>query len=159
VSGDREYRPFQFTIADLLAVMLIVAIMGGLSRLPVSLLHAIPLYAVLYLAKFRILRLCVRPWWTLGLYLLVVAALLPYLYHCTIDSWNSPDCNPLSNWVGGPIAAFTVPAAFLLYDVLTHKRPSLRFYAIRSLLEIAIVPFWVFAWAWIELLYLGWIWI
>jgi hypothetical protein len=157
--ADSGYRPFQFSIADLLAVMVIVAVLGATSRLPVSLLHVIPLFAVLYLAKLRILWLRVRPWLALGLYLLALAALLPYLYHCTIDSWNSPVCNALSNWVGGPIAAFTVPTAFFLYDVLAHKQPSLRFYAIRSLLEIVLVPLWVFAWAWIELLILGWVWI
>ena len=40
--ADSGYRPFQFGIADLLAVMVIVAVLGATSRLPVSLLQVIP---------------------------------------------------------------------------------------------------------------------
>jgi hypothetical protein len=158
--ADPGYRPFQFGIADLLAVMVIVAILGATSKLPVSLLHVIPLFAVLYLAKLRILRLRVRPWMAFGLYLIVLAALLPYLYcRATVD-WNSPCVRPQANWIGGPIAVFTVPTASFLDDVLAQKRPSAWFYALRSLVELVmIVPFWTFVWAWIEILILGWVWI
>ena len=37
-----------------------------------------------------------------------------------------------------------VPTAFFFYDTLTHKLPSRKFYAIRSLVEIVVlVPLWV----------------
>lgn len=95
----------------------------------------------------------------LGLYFFVLAALMPYLYYRAAVDWNSPCVRPQANWIGGPIAAFTVPTASFLYDVLACKQPSLKFYVIRSLLEIALVPMWAFVWAWIELLILGWAWI
>ena len=84
MDADPEYRRFQFTIADLLGVMVIVAVLGSLSTLPASLLHAIPLYAVLYAVKYRILSFQVRPWVALLLYSAVVLALLPYLYYRVI---------------------------------------------------------------------------
>ena len=93
------------------------------------------------------------------LYCLFVAALLPYLYcRAVVDPWHSPCASPLSNWVGWPIAVFTVPTAFFVYDTLTHKQPSLRFY-IRSLRKIVLVPIWAFIWGCIELFVLGWVWI
>jgi len=156
---ESGYRRFQFSIADLLAVMVVVSVLGATSRLPVSWLHVLPMFAVLYLAKLRILNFHVRPWVALALYLGVLVALLPYLYCCATDSWNSPDCNASANWIGQPVTAYIVPTAFFLYDVLANKRPSLKFYTIRSLLELLIlVPLWVLIWAWTELS-LGWAWI
>ena len=82
-----------------------------------SLFHAIPLFAVLYVVKFRILTLRVQPWLALLLYLIVVAALLPYLY-CRVDViWVNGDFDKLANWIGVPLMAFTVPTAFFLYDI------------------------------------------
>src|SRR5271165_6463739 len=138
MNADPEYRPVQFTIADLLGLMVIVAVLGAASRFPVSLFHAIPLFAVVYLVKFRILTLRVHPWLGLLLYFATLAALLPYLYYCIIDVSDCQGCDPLANWIGGPILAFTVPTAFFLYDTLAHKRPSLHSYAIRSLVEIVV---------------------
>ena len=150
MDADSEYRRFQFGIADLLAIMLFVAVLGSFSALPVSVLHSIPLLAVLYLAKFRILRLRVRPWVASLVYCLVVVALLPYLYYrVTGDEYKRfrPTCP--SDWILGPIELFSIPTASFLYDVLAHKRPSLESYATRSLLEIVIlIPLWAFFWGW-----------
>ena len=156
--SDSEYRPFQFSIADLLTVMLIVAVLGGLGRLPASGFQLIPLFVVLYLARFRILRLCVRPGVAILLYFIVTVAMLPYLYCCVYDSWTSTDCY-VGWWLSsGPIMAFTIPTAFFLYDVIAHKRPSLESYVLRSLLEIVIlVPLWAIVVAWIGIL-VGWVW-
>jgi hypothetical protein len=160
MNGKPEYRRFQFGIADLLAVMVIVAVLGATSRLPVSLFHIIPLLAVLYVVRYRILTLRVRPWLALLLYFVVVVALLPYLYCCIYVPWHSySEASPLAGWIGGPIDAFAIPTAFYFYDVLAHKLPSLKFYAVRSLLEIVILfPLWDFVWQVIEL-FLGWIWV
>jgi hypothetical protein len=152
MNADPEYRRFQFTVADLLAVMVIVAVLGSLSTLPVSLLHAIPLLAVLYVVKYRILTLRVQPWLGLLLYFLVVAALLPYLYCRATVAFNNDFASPL-DWIWGPIEVFMVPTASFLYDVLTRKRPSLKFYTARSLLEILIfIPLWDYVWVWIYVL-------
>ncbi len=160
MNADPEYRRFQFGIADLLAVMAVVAVLGSLSSLPASLFHAIPLFAVLYLAKFRILRLRVRPWVGVLLYLLVVAALLPY-DHCRfiVDGYWWGYISPLTCWIGGTIIAFAVPTASFLYDVLARTRLSARLYALRSLVEVVIfVPLWAFVWLLIEMWFLHWIW-
>ena len=164
-----EYRRLQFTIADLLGLMVIVAVLGATSRLPVSVLHAVPLLAALYVVKYRILTLRVQPWLGLLLYFLVMAALVPYLYCCIYVPWEpSPlpvrqlgprlcgsysGASPLAGWIGGPIATFVIPTAFFFCDVLRHKLPSLK----RSLLEIVIlVPLCGFIWEDIEL-WLGWL--
>jgi Ca2+/Na+ antiporter len=165
-----DYKRFQFPIADLLGLMVIVALLattsGPINPLsPASellfMLRAILLIAVLYLGRFRILSLQARPWIALSLYLLLVAALVPYLYYCVfaVGSPNSPHpINPLAQWIGIPITAYTVPTAFFLHDIFRHKRPSLKFYGIRSLLEIVIViPLWAFVWWCIEFMCLNWI--
>ena len=154
-NADPEYRRFQFTIADILAIMVIVAVLGGFRRLPIpkeiATLAAVPPLVVLYLTKFRIARLCVRPLVAFLLYLAVVVALSSYLYYCTSISTMTP----LAFSMFGPIAAFTVPTASFLYDVLAHKRPSAWFYVLRSLAEIVIlVPIWLFVWAFLVALLL-----
>ncbi len=156
MDADPEYRPFQFTIADLLGLMVIVAVLGAASRLPRSDLHVIPLLAALYLLKLRILYFRVQPWLAFLLYLLVVAALLPYLYWRAID-WTNPTLRPVANWIGEPIITFTVSSVFFLYDILA-RRLSLKVYLIRSLLEIVVlIPVWAIGWLWFELLVLDWI--
>ena len=122
-------------------------------------LHIIPSLAVLYVVKYRILTLRVQPWLGLLLYFLVVAALLPYLYCCIFVPWDRVwGLNPMADWIGGPIAAFTVPTVFFLYDTLAHKRPSLEFYAIRSLVEIVVlVPLWDVVWTVFMLFVFEWI--
>ncbi|MGO9109027.1 MAG: hypothetical protein ACLP9L_07320 [Thermoguttaceae bacterium] len=158
MNTEPEYKRFQFTIADLLAVMVIVAVLGATSRVPASLFHAIPLFAVLYVVKYRILSLQVRPCVALLLYLVVVAVLLLYVYFGLIDVRETIAYgNPLSTWVGTPIMAFTVPTAFFLYDIFAKKQQSLGFYALRSLLEVALlVPSWALVWVSIEMS-LGWL--
>jgi hypothetical protein len=155
MNTDPEYGPFQFGIADLLAVMTMVALLLGTSRLPPSFLHAIPMLAVLYVAKYRILTLRVRPRLALLLYFLVVAALWPYFQRCTYCLWP-PGGNRLEKWIGGLMTAFTVPTAFFLRDVLFRKVPSWESYAARSLFEtLILVPLWLVVWVFIEIL-IGW---
>ena len=160
MNADPEYRRLQFTIADLLWAMVIVAILAGTSRLPAeSALHFIPSLAVLYVVKYRILALRVQPWLGLLLYFLVVAALVPSIYFRVIDVRNAYHQAPLAAWIGLPIAAFTIPTVFFLYDVLAHKRPSLKFYVLRSLVEVVmLIPLWAVVWVCIES-FLGWVWI
>ncbi len=149
MNADPEYRPFQFTIADLLGLMVIVAVLGSFSRLPVSVFHVVPLLAVLYLAKPRIQYLRVRPWTAFVLYFLVLAALLPYFYYRVTDGWDKSLASPLKNWILGSIMVFTVPTVSFFYDTITRKRPSQRFYALRSLAEMVIlIPLWAFLWGW-----------
>ncbi len=147
MNADPEYRPFQFTIADLLAVMVIVAVLGATSRLPASFFQVFPMLAVLYVVKYRILTLRVQPWLGSLLYFLVVLALLPYLYCRLMDTWNSGFVSSLANWIGLPVLVFAVPTVFFLYDTLAQRRPSLKDYAIRSLAEIVFLfPLWAFVW-------------
>ena len=120
-NADPEYGPFQFTIADLLGLMGIVAVLGSLGTLPVSLYHAIPLFAVLYVVKYRTLTLRVQPWLGLPLYFLVVAALLPYLYYRIIDVSDCSGCDPLANWIGGPVLRLYGPNGLFL---VRHARPQ-----------------------------------
>jgi len=159
VSGDPEYKRFQFTIADLLAVMVIVAVLLGTSGLSASVFHVVPPLAVLYIVKYRILTFRVRPWVGLLLYVLVVAALLPY-HHCRfiVDGYMWGYISPLTCWIGGTIIVFTVPTASFLHDVLAETRLSSRLYALRSLVEVVIfVPLWAFVWLLIEIWFLHWI--
>lgn len=157
---DLDYKSFQFRIADLLGLMAIVAGLGATSRGAASPLHIIPMLAVVYVVKFRILALNVQPWLAMLLYLLMAAAMLPYIYCCVLVPWQ--DCPPESAiviWISAPISAFLAPSASFLYDVLSRRRPTLEFYAIRSLLETCVMlPILSFAWGMIALS-LGWIWI
>jgi hypothetical protein len=156
-NADSEYKPFQFRIADLLALMVIVAVLGATIKLPASFLHLILTFGVLYLVKFRILILDIRPSMALLLYSLLVAALLPYLYFCIFVPWEpNTDASPIALWVGGPIVIFTVPTAFFLFDVLAHRRRSGRYYTIRTLIEVCVlVPICAYLWI-IIVLSSGW---
>ncbi|MGO9115460.1 MAG: hypothetical protein ACLP9L_40130 [Thermoguttaceae bacterium] len=152
--ADSEYKRFQFQIADLLAASVIVAVVAAACRFPPSSFQAILLFVVLYVVKFRILTLRVQWWLALSLYVLLVAALLPYLYF-HVDKWEGFSAQ--GKWIGGPIAVFTVPTAFYLFDVFAHRVPSWKFYAARSLLEIVILfPAWGITWLFFELFVLRW---
>ena len=157
-----------------MAITTLVALLLGTSRLPASSLHVVPLLAVLYVVKFRILTFRVRPWVASLLYFLVVAALLPYLYCRVIGDWGNRFVKPLATWLGwhapqgklladilnstSPILTFTVPTMSFFFDTFTRKRPSARFYALRSLAEVVIfVPLWAFVWVGFELLAWSWI--
>jgi hypothetical protein len=140
MDGDPEYRRLQFTIADLLAVMALVAVVGSLSTLPISPFHAIPMFAVLYVVKFRILTFRVQPWIALLLFFLVVVALLPYLYCRVTDvRYIFVGRSRVPEWIGLPLVAFAVPTTFFVRDVLGHKQLSLGFYILRSLVEIVLL--------------------
>ena len=140
MKAEFENKRFQFSIADLLGLMAIVAVLGSFSMLPVSPPHAIPLLAALYVVKFRILTLRVQPWIALLLFFLVVVALLPYLYCRVTDvRYIFVGRSRVPEWIGLPIVVFAVPTAFFLRDVLRHKQLSLRFYILRSLVEIVIL--------------------
>ena len=143
--------------------MVIVAVFGGFSRLPASPWHVVPLLGVLYVVKYRILALRVKPWLTLLLYLCVVLALLPYLYSRVAVDTNQGlvdplayiigAIDPLAVWMSRPIAVFTVPTVSFLYDVFSHRQPSWPLDVLRSLLEIVLVfPMWVFVWTFLELI-------
>jgi hypothetical protein len=140
MNPDSEYRRLQFTIADLLGLMVIVAVLGSFSVLPISPPHIIPLLAVLYVVKFRLLTLHVQPWIAILLFFLAVVALLPYLYCRVTDvRYIFVGHERVPEWIGLPIVVFAVPTAFFLHDVLTRKQLSLRFYILRSLVEIVIL--------------------
>lgn len=141
MSSEPEYRCLQFTIADLLTVMAIVAVLGSASKLP-TLFRVIPLLAVLYVVKYRIPTLHLRPRFALAIYALVVGAFLPYLYCCIADHW----LGRMLDWIGRPLAVFTVPTISLLYDIFVGKRLSVKIYLLRSLREIVILsPVCMFA--------------
>ena len=155
---NHVYRPLQFGIRDMLALMLIVAILASSSQFPPSLLHAFLLIIALYLIKIRIAYLRTSPVVTILLYLITVIALLPYLYLCAPFDWDYVDSSPLANWVGGPIAVFTVPMISFLYDICLQRHHRLWVWIVRSLIEIVvIIPIWVILWAQFELFVLNWI--
>ena len=152
ISHDLDYRRLQFTIADLLAAMLIIALLLGVRAIP--LLIVISMFAALYGVKYRILMFRVRPWIALSLYVATAAAVLQYLYFCVLDSWDSGDVDRWAKWVGMPIIVFTVPTAVFLYD--NFCRPSLATYLVRSIVEIVVlIPLWACLWFY-AMLILGW---
>lgn len=141
-----EYRPFQFTIADLLALMVLAALLLGTCRFPASFSHVIPLLAVLYVVKYRIVTFHVQPWLALLLYLAASLALLLYHYFCIVDVWNYGHHDTMARWVGVPIVIFTFPTASFLWDIF-RRAPSFSTYALRSVIEIVfIMPVWAVLW-------------
>jgi len=169
MNPDPEYRRFQFGIADLLGLMVMVALLLGTSRLPTlgkpSVPHALAMFAVVYAVKFRILSLRVRPWLAVLLYLAALLPLLPYLYRFVfeyryirvsfLESRDREFSYRLMYLTWLPPAFFTIPTVFFLYDVLTHRRPSWKSYVKRSLFEIVVlVPSWLvvsgFLWSWLR---------
>jgi len=63
----------------------------------------------------------------------------------------------IAEWVGTPIALLFVPTAFLVYDLITATHLTAWKYAARTLLEILLIPVWVYLWLMCEFLLLGWV--
>ena len=152
-----EYQPFQFRIADLSGNNGDCCRPGSHKQAArVAVFTRFPYSPFSTWRNSGILRLRVRPWLALLLYLVVLLALLPYLY-CRLNDCPPPTAFDLGCWIDLPILAFTVPTAFFLYDILV-RLPALKVYVIRSLLEITIlIPVWFFLWTLLKFLYLSWI--
>jgi hypothetical protein len=162
---EQEYRPFQFGILDILAIMTIVAVLLSVARTPHSIFHCIAMLFALYMVKTRIMYLRVAPSLAISLYVIAVAALFPYLCFCIPDKWPDTATSPLVDWlcrnkewwfdytatysrlfswIDRPIAIFTVPTASFLLDLIAGQPPRLRRVILRSIIEIAvIIPLWV----------------
>ncbi len=154
----RTYRPFQIGISDILALMLIVAILASTSHIQPSLLHAFFMIIALYLIKIRIAYLRTYPVVAIMLYLITLFAISPYLYYCVIDDWDEPFVLPQANWIGGPIAVFTIPTISFIYDLFMKQPPRLWVFIVRSVIEIVvIIPIWVILWVNFEFFVLDWI--
>ena len=158
---NHEYRPLQFGIRDMLALMLIVAVLASTSRFPPSMFHCLLMLIALYLIKIRIVYLRTFPIVATGLYFITVIALLPYLYFCTTFVWwDNEGSSPLANWIGGPIAAFTIPTIFSIHELCTQEHPRLWIWILRSVIEIVVfIPIWIVLWFCFKLSVLGWEWI
>ena len=157
-----SYLPFQFTIADLLWLAVLVALLGSVTAFPPLELSAIVL--VLYVVKGWITQLPVRPMWQILLYSSLVLALLLYLYYCIWIWWNVIDLlpresSPLVDWIGMPIWLFLVPSVSFVYDVLRRRARSLQYYCLRSAIEIVVLlPLWTILWFAIQFFCFGWFW-
>jgi len=90
-------------------------------------------------------------------YLLLFAAMLPGVWLLVDIDWDNVAVSGIAEWVGTPIALLFVPTAFLVYDLITATHLTAWKYAARTLLEILLIPVWVYLWLMCEFLLLGWV--
>ncbi|MEM9412745.1 MAG: hypothetical protein AAGA30_16660, partial [Planctomycetota bacterium] len=89
-------------------------------------------------------------------------ALLPYLYLNFVTDWGNPDVLPIANWIGAPVALFTVPlVSFIRSNLMPNikrREKGQASFLILSIFEVLILtPAWVAFWILLEVSVLGWV--
>ena len=183
-----EQRRIQFHIIDLLALIVVVAVLGAAIRLsacylpsindnPPSLerpqwqnwvgqgdgayvVNSFSLLIVVYIAKWIILDRCTRRLAAVELFAVLVALSLPYIWFLCEADWTNPFVYRVSCWIGSPITIWFVPAVSLLVDLGSFgKTKSMKWYLIRTAIEVGLAfPVWAIGWAYFSSFILGWAW-
>jgi hypothetical protein len=121
-------------------------------------LYAAGIFPLLYLLRYPITAWSRSPADAFAWYLLLVAALLPGVWHLVVFDWENAVVAPVANWIGGPIMFFFVPTALFCCDLGTATRLKPGWFAACALLEVVVlVPLWAVCWACCEFLLLGWV--
>lgn len=110
----------------------------------------------LYLMKWPLTRWIQGKWIADWFYFWIMVSSLPLIWFFLCLDWKNPHVFPVASWIGDPIGMWTIPTLTFLSDRLGTP-PTLRFYCLRSCLEILLSPAWLFIWVWIQFLYFGWV--
>ena len=120
---------------------------------------SIALVVFLYAAKCLTLRKAEHPRRAMAIFILAVAACVPVTWALSPD-WDNPHVFRIAIYAGSPIATLAVPVTSFFADLRRRADPRPVERWARCLLEWFIaVPIWFFAWIFIEVFVLGWVWI
>ena len=119
---------------------------------------AFALMVALYGLKALLLRFVRSPILLALCFFAGVALLVPVTWLISPD-WNNEHVARIAIWVGDPIGILLVPCVSFLFDLL-KGRHDMSGWRLRVPLEILVAgSVWFYAWAWIQFLVLGWVWI
>lgn len=120
---------------------------------------SIALVVFLYAAKCLTLRKAAHPRRATALFSLAVAVCIPVTWALSPD-WDNPHVFRIAIYAGSPIATLSVPALSFFMDLTSRAdRPPVDRFMRRLLEWFVAVPLWFFAWIFIEVFILGWVWI
>jgi hypothetical protein len=171
MDANSNNKRFQFQIIDLLAIMVVVAVLIGNSMLasyylppihelwPLHVHHpreeqnwigqggwafaryAVLLVAVAYIVKWFACTCCKRRWTAVHIFSFFIALSLPYIWFLCVIDWFNPFLYRVSCWVGYPIAIWFVPLVSFVVDLYFWKKTKSLKYC---LIRIGVEVFIVF---------------
>jgi hypothetical protein len=94
----------------------------------------------------------------LGCFLTGLALAVPVTW-LTSPDWDNEHVYRIAIWVGCPVGVLAVPCISFFVDFIRRGRDMGRWFVRVPIEVLAVAPAWLYLWAWIQLLILGWIWI
>src|SRR5262249_48868451 len=121
-------------------------------------LHGIALFLFLYTLRYPIIIRTGSAAGALAWYVLLLAALLPWIWLFVVTDWDNEAGSKLANWLCTPIALLSVPTVFLFLLLAARVHLTLGTYIALSLIEVTLlVPMWLVFWVHLEFYLLGWV--
>ena len=112
-------------------------------------LYGAAVLIAVYWAKTAIVYRCPRQGVALACYGLVLLACLPVLWVFVTTDWNNEQAE-LAQWFTLPVGLLMVPTVGLFVDLKSRPYRSVRTYAIKTLVELVLIPLWLYVWVGIE---------
>lgn len=112
----------------------------------------------LYGLKAVLLRFVRSPRRLLGGFLFGLVVAIPITW-LTSPDWNNEHVYRIAIWVGDPVGVLAVPIVSFFIDILRRCRDMGLWYFRVPIEVLVVAPAWLYLWAWIQLLVLGWVWI
>jgi hypothetical protein len=127
-------------------------------RAAVARLNAFLLLVFIYGVKYLIELSAVR-WVRVYYFTMLVVASLPCIWLLVVIDWWNEHVFPIACWVYYPVGLWFIPAASFALDTVRMDSSSLRWYTVRSCVELLLMLPWMYFWVFFSFLFLGGGWI
>ena len=107
------------------------------------------LLILLYVGKWQLINRLKSRVTTALWYTFVVNVAVVY-YWLRWEDWENFHVTILGNWLGTPIIFLFIPTVTFGFDLFAKPR-ELRFYVMRSAVEIIAMPVWLYVWIFISM--------
>ena len=111
-----------------------------------------------YCLKWNVIRKWHRRPIALFWYAVIVAGSLPYIWFLRVSAWPPPPGWGQAGWYCDPMVLWFIPTWSFLIDMDEPGPPSVRYYVIRSCIEVVLLPLWIYVAAFLSLI-MGMVWI
>src|SRR5262245_59162891 len=81
---------------------------------------------------------------------MLIVGSLPYIWLFVVTDWRNLHVYPVACWVHYPIGIWAVPMFFFIADTANEWKLTPLWFILRSILEIALMFVWGYAWAFIS---------
>jgi hypothetical protein len=120
-------------------------------------LYGVLLILALYFGKTIILHRCESAALTTILFGMMLALCLPLLWVFVTTDWNNGHAE-LAYWLTLPVGLLGIPTIGMIVDLIRRPYVRARQYALKSFVELALIPVWLGAWIFFEFV-VGFYWI